>query len=94
MALDDRRMRLGDDVLVLDRHHRDVEPDHGAGLTDEVAGGADHVLAGDLALVGGDQPLAGRLLGDRGDGGVAVDLGAAARGHRVASAWVRSAGWM
>ena len=40
-------MRLGHDVLVLDRDHRDVEPDHGAGLAREVAGGADHVLAGD-----------------------------------------------
>ena len=45
-------MRLGDDVLVLDRDRRDVEPDHGAGLAGEVAGGADHVLAGDVALVG------------------------------------------
>ena len=40
----------------------------------EVAGGADHVLAGDVALVGPDKPLAVRLLLDAGHGRVPIDL--------------------
>ena len=43
-------MRLGDDVLMLDRDDRNVQPDHAACLAREVAGGADHMLACDLAL--------------------------------------------
>ncbi len=67
-------MRLRDDVLVLHRHHRDVEPDHGAGPAREIAGRRDHVLAGDVALVGLHQPLAGSRPLDRGDHRRAVDL--------------------
>ena len=48
-----------------------------AGLPGEIAGGRDDVLAGDVALVGDDQPLAAGQPLDRGDGGVAVDLAAA-----------------
>ena len=73
----DLRMRLGHDILVLDRHHRHVEADHGAGPAREIAGGADHMLGQDVTLVGPDQPLAGGLLADAGDPGLAVDLGAA-----------------
>jgi hypothetical protein len=74
LALQDRGMRLGDDVLVLDRDHGNVEPEHLPGSPGEVAGGADHVLAGDVAAIGLDQPLAaGRAL-DAEDGRVAVDL--------------------
>ena len=65
MALLNCRMRLGDDVLVLDRDHRHVEPDHRAGLPREVAARRDDVLAGDVALVGLHQPFAGRRLLDR-----------------------------
>ena len=64
LALTDRRVRLGDDILVLDRDDRDVEAEHRAGLAHEIAGRGDDVLAGDVALVGLDQPLAGRLLLD------------------------------
>ncbi len=66
MALLDLRVRLGHDVLVLDRDDRNIEPDHGAGLAREIAGRRDHVLAGDVALVGLDEPLArGRPLDAR-----------------------------
>ena len=58
-------MRLGDDVLVLDRDDRHVEADHRAGLAREIAGRRDDVLAGDVALVGLHQPLAGRRALDR-----------------------------
>ena len=67
---------LGDDVLVLDRQHRHVEPDHGAGAAGEIAGGRDDMLGDDVALVGADQPFAGGQRLDRRDGGVAVDFGA------------------
>ena len=70
-------MRLGDDVLVLDGNDRDVEADHRAGAAGEIAGGGDDVLAGDVALVGLDQPFAGRRLLDAGHRRVAVDFGAA-----------------
>ncbi len=77
LALLDQRMRLGDDVLVLDRDHRNIETHHGAGLAREVAGAGDHVFAGDVALVGRHPPFAIHRLRDAGDRGVAIDLGAA-----------------
>ena len=67
-------MRFGDDVLVLDRNHRNVEADHGACLPGEVSGRGDDVLAGNVALVSLHHPLAIRLLLNAGHGGVAVDL--------------------
>ena len=70
-------MRLGDDILMLDRDDRNIQPDHAACLAREVAGGADHMLACDLALVGGDFPLAGGGAGDTCHRSVAVDFGAA-----------------
>jgi hypothetical protein len=73
-------MGLGDDVLVLDRDDRNVEADHGTRLAGKVAGARDHVLAGDLALVGGDDPLAVGTLFDRGHGRVAIDFGTARAG--------------
>ena len=76
----DRLMRLGDDILVLDRDHRNVEPDHAARLAGEIAGCADHMLAGDLALVGGHLPFARGGARNAGDGGVAIDFGAAVAG--------------
>ena len=85
-ALDDRRMRFGDDVLVLDRDHRHVQPDHAPRPPGEITGGRDDVVADDLALVGDDLPLAGGQLLDGADGGVAVDGGAAvasAAGQRL-----------
>src|SRR5690606_3356031 len=73
----DRRMRLGHDVLVLDRDHRDVDADHLSRLAGEVAGTGDDVFGSDLALIRGHLPEAGRLLLDTGHRGVAVDGGAA-----------------
>src|SRR5690606_29772118 len=81
---DDLGMRLGDDELVLDRDHRDIQADHRAGLAGKAAGGAHDVLAGDGALVGLDPPFARRRPADANDPGLAVDLGAAiarALGH-------------
>ena len=75
VALDDGRVRLGDDVLVLDRDDRDVETEHGARLAGEVAGRADDVVGGDVALVGADHPApVGGALEAR-HRGHAVDLG-------------------
>jgi hypothetical protein len=79
-------MRLGDDVLVLDGDDRNVESHHGAGLAREVARRRDDVFAGDVALVGLDDPLAIGLLLDAGDDRVAVDFGTARAGtlgHRL-----------
>ena len=67
-------MRLGDDILVLNRHHRHVDPDHLAGLPREIAGGRDNVLANDVAFVGRNLPFAAWLPLDRDHGRLAVDL--------------------
>ncbi len=72
----DRRDLVGDDVLVLDRDGRDVEPDHGGGAARVIAGRAHHRAAGDVALVGPDPPLAGGQALDRLHLGLAVDGGA------------------
>ena len=80
LACLDFGMGLGDDVLVLHRDDRHVEADHGPGPPGEVAGAGDHVLAGDVALVGLDQPLATGLLHNAGDRGLAVDGRAALAG--------------
>ena len=77
LALLDQGMRLGDDILVLDRDDRNVDAQHLAGLAHEIAGRRDDVLAGDVALVGLDQPFAGGFLLDAGDRGVAIDFSAA-----------------
>ena len=76
-ALHDRGVLFGDDILMFDRDDRDIEPNHSAGLPGEIAGGRDDMLSCDLALVSGHHPLAIALLRDRGDGGVAIDRGAA-----------------
>ena len=65
---------------MLHRHHRHIEADHAARLPREIAAGRNDVFAGDLTLVSRHHPLAIRLLGDRGDGGVAVNGGAALTG--------------
>jgi hypothetical protein len=94
LAFPDGGMRFGDDVLVLDRDDRNIEADHGTRLAGKVAGTRDHVLAGDLALVGLDDPLAvgtsvrcrSRPCCDR-----SRRPGCA---HPWPCAWVRSAGWI
>ncbi len=70
-------MRLGDDILVLHRDDGDVDPDHAAGRPGEIARRGNDVLAGNVALVGHDFPLAAGLPLDRGDRGHPVDLAAA-----------------
>ena len=77
LALADRRMGFGDDVLMLDRNDRHLEPHHGADLAREAPRCADHVLAGDGALGRHDEPLSRRRTLDTGDTAVAVDLCAA-----------------
>ena len=65
---------------MLDRNGGHVEAEQPSGLARIVAGGADHVLGDDVALVGGQLPLArGRAL-DAGHFGLLVDLCAAAAG--------------
>ena len=71
-------MRLGHDVLVLHRDDRDLQAHHRPGAPGEVPGGADHVLADDVTLVGVHAPFAPRSAGDRGHRGVAVERRAAA----------------
>ena len=70
-------MRFGHDILVLDRDHRHVDSDHAAGLSREIAGRRNDVLADHLALVGRDLPFAARQPLEARDGRLAVDLGAA-----------------
>ncbi len=55
------RRLVVDDVLVLDRNRRHVEPEQPAGLARVVAGRADDVLGDDVAFVRIQQPLAGAV---------------------------------
>ena len=73
LARHDFGVLLGHDILVLDRDHRHVEPDHLAGLAREAARRRHDMLAGDIALVGRHQPFAIGLLGDRRHRHVAMD---------------------
>ena len=68
-------MSLGDDVLVLNRNNRNIEPEHLTGLAHKVARRRDQMLTGDVALVGLHQPLVIFLLLDRDHPCVTVDLG-------------------
>ena len=77
LALDNLGMRLGHNILVLDRYHRDIDSDHAAGLPREIASRRDDMLASYVALVGRDFPFAARQPPDSGDRRVAVDLSAA-----------------
>ena len=86
LALQDRRVRFGDDVLVLHRDHRDVDPDHLACLAGKIAGAGDHVIGGEDLLVRLHMPGPVRILVKRRDGGVAHDPGtpvARALGQRL-----------
>ena len=80
MPLDDLGVWLGDDILMFDRQHGDVEADHGAGAPGIIAGGRDDVFAGDIALVCLHQPFAIGLLFDTQHRGLAIDLGAEVAG--------------
>ncbi len=92
LALDDLGMRFGDDILVLDRDHRDVDPDHAAGLPREISGRRNDMLASDVALVGRDFPFAARQPLDAHHSRVAVDLSAAVA--RAARQRLRQIGWL
>ena len=86
-------MRFGDDILVLDRDHRHVDPDHAAGRPREIAGRRNDMLANDVALVGETfhSPLGSRSMAVT----VVWRLISAPRSRAPrASACVRSAGWM
>ena len=71
-----RQLRVGfrDDVLMLDGHHRNVQPHHGPGLARVVAGGGNDMLAQDVALVGLHPPLPAARARYAPHPGVAVDL--------------------
>ena len=73
LALHDRRMLFGDDILMFDRDHRDIEPNHRPGLAGKIAGAGNDMLAGNVALIGGHQPFAIRLLADPGHHRVPVN---------------------
>ena len=82
-AGDDVRVRLGDEVLVLDGDGGDVDPHHRPGLAGVVAGRAHHVLADDVAPVRPHPPLPapGPLDGDHLR--APMDLGPAGAGAAV-----------
>ena len=65
---------LGDEVLMLHRHHRVGDADHRADLVDPVARRVDDLFAGDITVLGVDDPLAVRLAVNRFDRIKAVDL--------------------
>ena len=77
MPLLHRRMRLRHDILMLDRDHWNIKPQHLARLAREIAGCRNNMLANNVALVRFDEPLAGRRPLDAGHGRVPVDLRAA-----------------
>ena len=66
---------LGDQVLVLHREHRQLEPRHAADLARPQPAGIDDMLGDDRALVGDDVPGAVGPRVRRDDAGVPVDLG-------------------
>ena len=65
---------LGHQILVGERHHRQVLTDHGRHFTAPVAGCVDHRLRRDHALVGRHAPFARGRARDGSDARVAVDL--------------------
>ena len=77
MPLLHRRMRLCHDILMLDRDHWNIEPQHLACLPRKITGCRDDMLTNNVALVRFDEPLAGRRPLDAGHGRVPVDLRAA-----------------
>ena len=76
MARGDFWVRLGDDELMLDRNHRNVEVDHGAGLAGEVSARRYNMLACYFAVISGNAPFAARAAFNGFDGDAAVDLSA------------------
>src|SRR5690606_6943916 len=68
--------RFGQEIHVLHRHHRVRHPEHAADLVHPVAGGVDHDLAGDIAVLRVHDEFAVRLAGDVFDRVEAMDLGA------------------
>ena len=68
--------RRGDQILVLHRDHRQVQPGHAPDLARPVAGGVDHDLAGDRAGRRADAPLARGGARDTDDRHAPPDFGA------------------
>ena len=83
---------LGDQVLVLHREHRQLEPGHAADLARPQPAGIDDMLGDERALVGDDVPgaVGPRLRLD--DPGVPIDLGAL--DARRLGIGVGDAGWV
>ena len=73
-------MRFGHDILVFHRDHRNIQPDHLAGLTGKIAGRTDDMLTGDLTLVSRHFPAAGIAPLNRCYRGIAVYFCAAVTG--------------
>ena len=72
----DLRHVLGDEVHVLHREHRQLEPDHAPHLARPEAGRVDDVLGVDVSLVRDHPPQALTGAGEILHLGVAIDLGA------------------
>ena len=77
LALHNRRMLLGHDILMLNGDDGNVETDHCARLARKVTRTGNDVFTGDVALIGRDQPFTIGLLRDRRDRGVTINRGAA-----------------
>ena len=83
LALDDLGMRFSDDILVLDRDHGHVDPDHAAGRPREIPGRRTTCSQITSPLSVEDLPFAARQPLDAGHGRMAVDLGPAIRARRA-----------
>ena len=65
---------IGDDILVFDRNRGDLQADHLGRRARVVAGAADHMFAGDVALGCLDHPLAIAVALDAGHLGLLIDF--------------------
>ena len=86
-GLGDLRNRFGDEILMLHRHHRMMNPHHRADLVHPVATGIDHDFGVDIALFGMNGPAVIPVLRQPGHRRMAVDLGpglAGTPGERLA----------
>ena len=70
------RIYVRDDILMFHRNGRDLQTDHQRRLPRIIAGGADHMLATDVAFVRLDDPLATVPLDRLSHLGLLIDLGA------------------
>ena len=59
LTLANSGMRLGYDILMLDRNNRNIQTHHRPGAAGKISGGRDHMITPNLALVGCHQPFPG-----------------------------------